>query len=178
MNMDLIKELMPKLNQPLFQIKSKKHLKLAKSMEQSNKSLFRICLYFGLQTYIFFSAIPFLSSKKIMLTEGWFPFDWTVSPYYELVYVFQNLVALWNVLICLNMDTFTSGLLMFVGLQCDFLCLVLNAMDDFRFSDGDVTKVFFGDGCYFMDVKDRRDFSTKMCRQLAMCIEHYKEIKR
>lgn len=176
--MDRFKELLPKLQQQLFQIRSEKHLELAQSMEQFNKMLLRVYLYFGLQTYIFFSAVPFLKPEKSILTKAWFPFDWTVSPYYEIVYVFQNAVSFWNVMVCLNMDALFNGLLIFIGLQCDFLCLTLNDMGVFKSEDGDVKKIDVEKGCFFIEVKNRARFSRKMCQKLIVCIEHYNEIKK
>lgn len=177
-NIDLIRKLLPKLKQPLYQVKSEEHLKLAKSMEKSNLLLFRICLYIVLQTYIIYSVIPFISKEKRMLTKGWFPFDWTVSPYYETVYVFQNVVALWNCFTLCNMDTFTYGLLMFLRLQCDFLCLDLNNMSKLQFMNNKLTEVSTSTAVRFLDEEDRRNFSAKICEKLIVCIQHYKEIKR
>lgn len=176
--MDLIKELLNNLQQPIFQVKSEEHVRLAKEMEQSMKSVLFIYVYFGLQSYISFSAIPFLSPEKTTLTDGWFPFDWTVSPYYELVYVFQNFVTVLNILICLNMDTFTFGLLMFIGLQCDFLCCVLNSMGDLESADENVEELETSGRRCVVKEKDTKLFSREMLKKLIVCIEHYAEIKR
>lgn len=176
-NIDLVEKLLPTLRQSLFQVKKEQHLKLAKSMQNSNLFLFRLCVYSGLQTYAIYSLIPFLSKERSLLSRGWFPFDWRVSPYYEMVYVFQNFVALWSCLTCFNMDTFTTGLLMFVGLQCDFLCLDLNDMGTSECDRNELKKIETGTGLMFIDVEDRNFFSRRMCNKLIVCVEHYKEIK-
>ncbi|KAG5884634.1 hypothetical protein JTB14_035729 [Gonioctena quinquepunctata] len=125
-NMDLIKPLLKDLNNPYFRPKCDEHMALAMLVKKSHSRLFYVCLYFGIQTYLCFSAVPFFRAKNDTLAPGWFPFNWSSSPNYEIIYAFQNIVILWNTLIFLNLDTFTSGLLMQVGLQCDFLSITLS----------------------------------------------------
>ncbi|CAG9817456.1 unnamed protein product [Phaedon cochleariae] len=152
-NMDLIKSLLKKMNKPLFQPKCEEHYVLAMSVKKFHKTLFYFCLYIGLQTYIFFSAIPFLRVGLVPLTQGWFPVDFRYSPNYEIIYIFQNVVILWNTLIFLNLDTFTSGLMMQVGLQCDYLCVTLNSLHKFHehlmFNEMQLHNIVFQSGMIF-----------------------------
>ncbi|KAG5884635.1 hypothetical protein JTB14_035730 [Gonioctena quinquepunctata] len=175
-NMDKIKALLGKLNNPCFQPKCEEHYNLAMKLKKTHSRLFYVCLYFGIQTYFCFSAVPFFHAEKVTLTPGWFPFNWSVPPNYELVYAFQDSVILWNTLICLNLDTFTSGLLMQVGLQCDFLVVTLNNIDKFHARDGVLHQNDESTTVGWKDTPEK--FTSEMTKNLIVCIVHYKKIKR
>ncbi|CAH1109475.1 unnamed protein product [Psylliodes chrysocephalus] len=174
-NMDRIKVLMRKLNDPLFQPNSKKQFEIAMKTKKFHRNFFYLCLYLGVQTYLCFMILPFLREKKTIPTQGWFPFEYDHSPNYEAVYLFQNCVVLWNDIICLNLDTFSSGLLMQISMQCDYLCNSLNNLSSYRAKDGIL--IIKEDAGFKMRMASS-EFSQAMMENLIICIQHHKKIKR
>lgn len=71
-NMDRIKVLMRKLNDPLFQPNSKKQFEIAMKTKKFHRNFFYLCLYLGVQTYLCFMILPFLREKKTIPTQGKF----------------------------------------------------------------------------------------------------------
>ncbi|VEN47008.1 unnamed protein product, partial [Callosobruchus maculatus] len=100
------------------------------------------------------------------------PWDWHKYPYFQITYLFQNLVAMWNTLICLNLDTFYPALAIQVGLQCDILCATLNRLHEFVTTDGQLHHVDER-----MRIRPRSsDFSNEMRKNLLVCIKHHQHI--
>ncbi|KAG5893468.1 hypothetical protein JTB14_031246 [Gonioctena quinquepunctata] len=173
--MDSIKRWLKKLNQPLLQPKCTEHFEIALSTKKFHSRLFRICLYLGIQTYLSYSFIPLLRDESSKLTQGWFPFDWRKSPNYEIIYVFQNFVALWNTLVCLTLDTFSASMISQIGSQCDCLCVTLNHLDTFHLEGGSLLKN--DEANVSLLERQHTFFSQMMTNNLIVCIEHYQVIK-
>ncbi|XP_023025782.2 putative odorant receptor 71a [Leptinotarsa decemlineata] len=166
---------MNKLNQPIFQPKCKEHYNIAHSTKRMYDNLIYSFLYFSLQTYLFFAIQPFFRREKSMLSDGWFPCDWKISPNYEIIFAFQNFVIFSNTFTCITLDILSAGLLIQIGLQCDYLVVTLNCLEKFSVENGilrqrDESSVDLND-------KDFQTFSRVMTSNLIVCIEHYKQIK-
>ncbi|XP_072377668.1 odorant receptor Or1-like [Diabrotica undecimpunctata] len=171
---DEIKILMKKLNNTVFQPKCKQHLNIALNLKKFHKRFFYVCLYLGLQTYLLFYLCFFLNEDMVIPTQGWFPFDYTRSPYFEIVYIFQNAVVLFNTVNIVNIDTFCVGLMMQIGMQCDYLCTTLNNLKLFRVINGNLTQVDKQD----VVKEDDASFSRLMLENLIICIQHHRDFKR
>ncbi|CAG9858901.1 unnamed protein product [Phyllotreta striolata] len=173
-NFESIKMLLKNLNNPLFQPNCDKHFECAEKSRKFHRNFFYLCLYLGVQTYLFFLILPFLRKEKMIPTPGWFPFDYNHSPCYEMVFIFQNIVVFWNDIICLNLDTFTSGLLMQIGMQCDFLSHSLNNLSAYRVRNG----ILVEQNNIAETSLCRKTFSEIVMENLVVCIQHHKKIKR
>ncbi|XP_056636812.1 odorant receptor Or2-like [Diorhabda sublineata] len=155
---DEIKLLFKKFNEPIFQPKCEEHLQLSASTKRSYTKYSHFLIYLGMQTIVLYIIAPFWQEGRVVPTRAWFPFDWKRSPNYELVWIYQSitLIIIMNVLACL--PAFSTGLLMMIGLQCDFLNITLNNLQ--RFHDND---------------KENADV---MMTNLIVCIRHYVQIKK
>uniref|UniRef100_A0A6P7GW78 Uncharacterized protein LOC114343658 n=1 Tax=Diabrotica virgifera virgifera TaxID=50390 RepID=A0A6P7GW78_DIAVI len=171
---DEIKILMKKLNNTVFQPKCEQHLEIAFNQKKFHKIFFHLCLYLGLQTYLLFYLCFFLNDDMVTPAQGWFPFDYTRSPYFEMVYIFQNAVILWNTVNIVNVDVFCAAFMMQIGMQCDYLCTTLNNLNLFRVKNGTLTQMDK------QDVVKENDacFSSVMLENLIVCIQHHRDIKR
>lgn len=173
-NMNLIKTLIKELNRPMFQVKFQRHFEIAQDTKRMNKLMFGSCLYLGVQTALFWALVPLLGQEKTTLARGWFPYDWTKSSNFIITYIFQTSVFVWNSFICVNLDTFTSTLLIQIGVQCDILCATLDSLDDFYTEDGVLYEIRLKDKLELR--KDRERFSEEMTKNLVVCVQHHREI--
>lgn len=68
------------------------------------------------------SLFPLFQENRVLPLKCWYPFDFTVSPYYEIVYLSQSLVQLVMPLsFCVTM-TIPIGMAFLVCGQYDLLC--------------------------------------------------------
>ncbi|XP_057654764.1 odorant receptor Or2-like [Diorhabda carinulata] len=155
---DEIKLLFKKFNEPIFQPKCEEHLQLSASTKRSYTKYSHFLIYLGMQTIVLYIIAPFWQEGRVVPARAWFPFDWKLSPNYELVWVYQSitLIIIMNALACLT--AFSTGLLMMIGLQCDFLNITLNNLQRFHDNDNENTDV--------------------MMTNLIVCIRHYVQIKK
>lgn len=93
--------------------------------------------------------VPQFKGNRALPLQAWYPFDATVSPYYELAYIHHAVGCF--VLTCQNLYTelLFGGFSNFVGIQCDLLCYNLKNISE------DDTETSF-----------------------RKCIQHYKKILR
>ena len=71
------------------------------------------------------SSIPFLTEsvqKKKFPFPAWYPYDSTVSPWYELTYLYQALGIWYIAMSDVNINTLFFALLTYIVVQCDLLC--------------------------------------------------------
>ncbi|XP_018560835.2 odorant receptor 49b-like [Anoplophora glabripennis] len=175
-NMNHLKILMKEMNRTLFQVKCREHYRIAENTKRTYNVLFKSCLYLALLTAVFVMIVPLVGKERATSIKGWFPYDWTKPLYFALTYIFQNLVFIWNALICSNFATFTSALLMQVGLQCDLLCCTLDSLDDFYTEDDVLYEISLENKKKLR--KDEERFSEAMTKNLVVCIEHHRQIMR
>lgn len=60
--------------------------------------------------------------ERQLLLLCWFPFDSMKSPYFELTYFYQSVSIIYACIMVLQIDTFVTLLMTYIGLQCDLLC--------------------------------------------------------
>ncbi|CAG9815995.1 unnamed protein product [Phaedon cochleariae] len=176
-NLDSIKNLLSALDKPLMQPKCDEQFKLNEATRSFHKKIYLLFICMAFQIWAFFVAVPFFVDERIMVLPGWFPFDWKVSPYYEMIYVFHTLVLLWICFLGANVTTFSFGLMMQVGLQCDYLTVVLESLDDFHVHHGILLCNIDEDDKRMMK-QHPRQFSRVITENLIICIRHHQEIQR
>ena len=123
-NMPLLKQLFLNIEDKIFQPRDQNQEDLIapniKSWQQFYL-LFRISCFC---TTFFWSTYPILdkwTAQHRLPFLAWYPYDFTVSPLYEITYIHQ-VVAIWYlVAVSLNIDCLIAALNMFVGAQCDIL---------------------------------------------------------
>ncbi|KAJ3648708.1 hypothetical protein Zmor_020489 [Zophobas morio] len=54
--------------------------------------------------------------------RAWYPYDTTVSPFYETTYVYQIVSVAFIASTGITVDTLITALSEFIGAQCDILC--------------------------------------------------------
>lgn len=175
-NKNSLEASMKELNQPVFQVKCEEHFKIASNTNRRYGILYNVCLCLGLQTDFLGIVFPFFSKEKTLLVEGWFPYDWRKPVNYVATYIFQEVVLVWNTLICYAADVFMETSLVQVCVQCQMLCYTLDHLDDFCVRDGVLYETTTQDKLELR--KDRDKFSEAMSRNLAVCVEHHRGIMR
>lgn len=173
-NMDYLKASLSNSNGPVFKVKTIKQYVIAKNAKKLGNRYFYLCLYFGSQTDLFFACIPIFLEERTTFAKGWFPFDWRISPYYELTYFFQAFAFVLNTFICLNLDSFYASMAIQVGLQCDLLGDTLSHLEDFYADNGLLYRQ--NKATKFLLKADAEKYSREMTKNLIVCIYHHKTI--
>ncbi|KAJ3663389.1 hypothetical protein Zmor_007663 [Zophobas morio] len=123
--MKMIKELMRKLNDDIFQPRTYEQRGRATAALQ-----FWWRIYVGYQislacTVVLWSSFPLLdkSYKESRLPlPAWYPYDYTRSPFYEITYFYQSFSLAFLNVCNSNLDMFAVCLMIYIGAQCDILC--------------------------------------------------------
>ncbi|XP_063926029.1 odorant receptor Or1-like [Zophobas morio] len=121
----MIKELMSKLNDDIFQPRTQDQRTTVASSLQ-----FWWRLYVGYQialgsTVVMWISFPLLdkSYKESRLPfVAWYPYDYTKSPLYEITYIYQSFSLVFLNVFNSNLDMFSVCLMICIGAQCDILC--------------------------------------------------------
>ncbi|KAJ3663331.1 hypothetical protein Zmor_007622 [Zophobas morio] len=124
-NIGTVKKLLTSLNQDSFQPKNEKQLELVNSTVNFWKIIYGCFLFNVGLTSIVWSSIPFLTEsvqKKKFPFPAWYPYDSTVSPWYELTYLYQALGIWYIAMSDVNINTLFFALLTYIVVQCDLLC--------------------------------------------------------
>ena len=64
----------------------------------------------------------FYNKNGGFVVAGWYPFNTSVSPTYELVYTQQSVSMIYVSMVNIYVDVVLAGILTFIGVQCDFVC--------------------------------------------------------
>ncbi|XP_063926028.1 odorant receptor Or1-like [Zophobas morio] len=123
--MKMIKELMLKLNDDIFQPRThEQRVRVSAALQ------FWWRIYVGYQltlacTVVLWSSFPLLdkSYKESRLPfVAWYPYDYTKSPLYEITYFYQSFSLAFLNVCNSNLDMFAVCLMICIGAQCDILC--------------------------------------------------------
>ncbi|KAJ3663327.1 hypothetical protein Zmor_007618 [Zophobas morio] len=151
-NIGLVKKLIQLLNGPIFQPKSKQQINIVKPTLKLWKTVYVCFVAIVAVTTFIWSIVPLLNdfqSRQLPLA-AWYPYNHTVSIFYELTYMYQT-IGLWYLAVAnVDMDTLIVALMMYVVAQCDILCSDLKNLTNKKF--GSVNK------------------------QITDCVKHHKEI--
>lgn len=173
-NMDRLQVMLADFNQPLFRVKNVKQYKMAKKSLKFAAIYFYTCLFLGSATILFTAFVPFFGEERVQYETGAYPFDWRVSPNYELLYIYQFFVMAMNSLTCLNQDALYATLTTQVGIQCDLLCDILNNLESYEVSDGLLHEI--DDDIKPTKRENTDTFSEKMTENLVVCVKYHKQV--
>nr|APC94237.1 odorant receptor 10 [Pyrrhalta maculicollis] len=171
--LDLIKLILDKLNEPMFQPKCEEHLQLAKSLEHFYKTYNYSVTYLAIQTSLLFLIIPLWQDEQTLPAKAWFPFEWEPSPNFEMIWVFQSVSVCIVTVNVACLTIYTTGIFMLIGLQCDYLCITFNNLTQFHVENG----ILLNRGEKHLQISNPK-FSDVMLENLVVCIRHYTEIRK
>ena len=124
-NLKKIKNLMKQLNRETFQPKSSTQLRMVEQYLQMWKMFYLIYQCGVLALGIFWLTKPILdkSYKSYELPFfAWYPVDVKTSPFYQIVYLYQCVALFYIALAHMQLDLLSTGLMVYIGIQCDILC--------------------------------------------------------
>ncbi|KAJ3663574.1 hypothetical protein Zmor_007823 [Zophobas morio] len=131
-NMDTLKGLFVTIRSEMFVPKNQQQINLIQPGIKVWKTICIALNFMGGNCAVFWSTYPLLDKADYRLPFlAWYPFPTTVSPNYELTYLYQVVCIWFIVLYNANIDSLIAALNMIIGAQCDILC------DNLRNLDGD-----------------------------------------
>lgn len=155
-----------------FRTKCREHEDLAKSTKKYYSSVFYFCLVLGLTVDLFWGVYPVTSVESIIPFRAWFPFNYEDTVYFNVIYAVQTVAATMNTVICLNLDCFSSSMLVQAGLQCDMMSITLKNLDKFMVNeDGELLEAKVKD-------ENKQEYSNRLLKNFIYCIKHHVEIKK
>lgn len=121
-----VHNLINSVNRNEFKPKNKKQYNILLNDIKVSKATTKIFLIMGFATCTLWGVFPFLDADenrdKIRLPlSGWYPFDVSKSPVFEIIYAYQTIGALINGLANISMDTFLAGIIMVISGQLKVL---------------------------------------------------------
>ncbi|RZC35601.1 7tm 6 domain containing protein, partial [Asbolus verrucosus] len=131
LNMRKVKELMITLNSVLFQPKSFQLDLIRPHLNIWKKTYIGYWMLVG-SAVVAMVIFPFVDNsfkdhRLPFLT--WYPFDATISPVYEIIYIYQVVGVSFRTVAVVNMDTLIAALMVYITTQCDILCDNLRNID-------------------------------------------------
>ncbi|KAJ3663332.1 hypothetical protein Zmor_007623 [Zophobas morio] len=124
-NIGSVKKLLNSLYKDSFQPKNEKQMELVNSTLNFWKMVYGYFLFTITLSSITWSILPFLTKsveKRQLPYPAWYPYNNTISPLYELTFLYQVLGMWYIILSNVNIDTFFYALLTYIVIQCDILC--------------------------------------------------------
>ena len=155
-NMQLLKQLMVDINQEHFEPRSASQVEIIQPSLNFLIKISTVLWSMSSGAVFFWATYPILdgSVKENRLPFlAWYPYDTTVSPLYQITYVYQIISFGFIAATALTTDTLIAILNLFVGAQCDILC-------------DDLKHIF------------REDHLNYSGKKFLSCIRHHKEILR
>jgi hypothetical protein len=153
-NMNLLKELMVELESKEFQPNNHQRT-LVQPMLKLWTFVYKAYWFSVGTTLLLLALFPIVdgSFRQYRLPFfAWYPFDTTISPFYEITYFYQMFSICFLAIVCLNVDTLIAALMVFIISQCDILCDNLKHLHSCKESD----------------------YNSK----LIVCVEHHQKILR
>ncbi|KAJ3663329.1 hypothetical protein Zmor_007620 [Zophobas morio] len=143
-NIGRLKNLLSLLKKDVFQPRNEKQMELIEPTLDFWKNVHRSFMFIAVSTIVVQSV-----NKNQLPFAAWYPYDYTVTPFYELTYSYQ-VIGMWYIAISnVNIGTLFYALLTYIVVQCDILC----------------------DDCKNL-TNERSSFSQR----LVSCLKHHKEI--
>lgn len=106
---DRVKALIATINREEFQPKNLIQYASLKTYVCTSKIITKIFLSACVVTCSFWGIYPFTMEELALPLAGWFPFDTSQSPMFQVVYTYQIIAATVNGLSNISFDTFMSG---------------------------------------------------------------------
>lgn len=107
---DRLKTLLRSINKKEFQPKNMRQCKALENYVQNSKLISKVFLMACVVTCAFWGVYPYVDDGDFHLPlPGWFPFDTSSSPWFDVAYVYQVVGSTVNGLVNVSLDTFMSG---------------------------------------------------------------------
>ncbi|KAJ3663354.1 hypothetical protein Zmor_007640 [Zophobas morio] len=143
-NAKLLKQLMDKLNTESFQPRTSEELALVEPELYVWQVMYLVFSLSGYMTIALFTFFPILDHSVYdyqLPFPAWYPFNFKVSPVYEIVYFYQAISTWYLGVAHVNMDLLMAALMLFAGVQCDILCHRLKNLTELsKESDNEITE--------------------------------------
>ncbi|RZC39634.1 7tm 6 domain containing protein, partial [Asbolus verrucosus] len=155
-NMKILKQLMVTLNSDLFQPKNSRQINLVQpslNFWKINSFLFWMM---AAGNVFFVATSPFLNNwvaEHQLPFSAWYPYNFKISPYYEITYIYQVISLAFSASTAICTDTLIAALHVYIGAQFDILC------DEIR---------------YLHDVT--QDESVDFTKKFINCVKHHRAI--
>lgn len=134
--------------------------------------MFYLSAFCGTLTQLFWSIKPLLEAERALPTKGWYPYNETITPYFEITNCLQILAISFCVIHSINIDTFAVKLILSIGAQCDILKYNLENLNNFLTRNGVLFRIQ-------TEIKHHQKyFAHEMKTNLKVCIQHHILIKR
>ncbi|XP_049825837.1 odorant receptor 49b [Aethina tumida] len=170
-NIYKILDMMALLNTEPFRAKCREHEEIFESTKSYYSKVWYFCVFIGLGVDLFWAISP-LSMDTAIPFHAWFPFNYEGTEYFKFVYGFQAMTGTIDTMMCVNMDCFSSTLLVQGGIQCDMMCNTLKNLQKFKVNDdGEMVESDAQD-------EDREAYSDRLLNNLIYCVKHHIEIKK
>ncbi|XP_063925639.1 odorant receptor Or1-like [Zophobas morio] len=116
-NIGRLKKLLSLLKKDVFQPRNERQVEMIKPILNFWKNVHGSFMFIVVSTIIVQSI-----NKNQLPFSAWYPYDYTISPLYELTYLYQ-VVGMWYIALSnVNIGTLFYALLTYVVVQCDILC--------------------------------------------------------
>ena len=153
-DMQLLKQLMVDINEEHFQPRNLSQIEMVEPSLNFWKKTSTVLWSMSTGAVFFWATYPILDGsvqENRLPFLAWYPYDTTVSPFYEITYVYQIMSVAFIASTALTVDTLIAALSVFIGAQCDILC-------------DNLKQIFMEDNFNYCE------------REVLSCIKHHKEI--
>ncbi|KAJ3663345.1 hypothetical protein Zmor_007631 [Zophobas morio] len=157
-NIKVLKDLMISLNTDLFQPKNQNQIDVAWISLNLWRLTYAVFYTMAAAAVTFWVILPFLDNSfrtGRLPILAWYPYNVTISPFYELAYAHQCVSSYYFCTAIANIDLMIAALMMHVGIQCDILCDNFKKLQAFKSTR-----------------KSEDDFS----KSIVSCVEHHRQI--
>ena len=124
-NMWMLKKLIADLSEDHFQPRNLKQVGMIEASLNFWKTTSTFLWIMAGGTVFLWAAYPVLDGsvkQRRLPFLAWYPYDTTVSPFYEITYVYQIISVAFIASTTITIDTLITALNEFIGAQCDILC--------------------------------------------------------
>lgn len=192
-----ITTLLNELDRDLFTPKNVKQHKILNWAMNRARSDSLILLIMGVITCALWAIFPFIEKTTDYIRlplSGWYPFDTTVYPYFQIVYCYQIVGATINALTNISMDTTATGIFIHICAQIDMLGDSLENMKKtsiesllnkrkMKKREENKTKIDLVDSLVNVNEKFTVEFTheeleAEMFKTFRNCVIHHEEIIR
>ncbi|XP_076273150.1 odorant receptor 49b-like [Rhynchophorus ferrugineus] len=161
-----------RMQQLTAKVTCERHLKIVQRTKILGDVLFYLGIFCGTLTQLFWSIKPLLARERTLPIKGWFPYNSTRTPYFELTNWMQTSTSSFCILHTVNIDSFAVNLILSIGAQCDILKYNLENLNKFQTRHGVLQK-------RNTEMEHHQKyFVQEMKNNLKICIQHYDLIKR
>jgi hypothetical protein len=123
-NMDMLKQLLKTLESDLFQPKSAEQKALIESSVYFWRIIYQLLFIMCCGCNLFWALFPLLdktTGERRLPFLAWYPYNTTISPLYEITYVYQIVSAGFITTVHVNVDALVTAITVFNASQFDIL---------------------------------------------------------